>query len=157
MISDETKRKIIEKLNKYYYDEKFDTDEDRDFFMEFQYELLEQAIQDDRPKDILNFVDKQLKKQDYDRQLDAFSNAVISKKSGDSKAIDKLRANIDDFLEKAEKEFPGYKKERSIAISELMGDLLALSTKGFAGSSRMVGEIKRKEAKSKGKEKQSNR
>jgi len=96
------------------------------------------GVDRDNPADIRNYVERESKKEEYDNRLGELSNEVFSIKPGDAKACNDLERKIHRLLDEADGEFPGFTKARALMISEISGDLIAVKTKGSAGSTRMI-------------------
>jgi hypothetical protein len=120
-------------------------DLEREYRVLFQLNQILYSIQADKPTNVRSYTEKIFNKRDYDGKLGQFSNEILSIKPGDVKACDELRDKIYALLDEAEKEFPGFRKDRAMMISELMGNLSALRTKGFMGSTAMLSHLKKKE------------
>lgn len=134
--------KVVEQNNEL---KNYKTNEKSETYLLERINLLLYSIKEDKPSNIRAYVEKQLKREEYRNKFSELSGRVFSIKPGDLDACEKLDKEINKFLDKAEKDFPGFKKDYGLAISETMGDIHALRTKGFAGSTRMVREIRRRE------------
>ena len=113
-----------------------DSEKERKFLSRFNSFLY--PVHHDKPANIRAYVEEMLKKQDYDKRLGELSNGVFSIKPGDAKACNDLERKINQLLDEAEKEFPGFTKARALMISEISGDIIAVKSKGSAGSTRML-------------------
>jgi len=114
------------------------------------------AIRLEKTSDIKEHIEKLRKKEKYDIELMMISQKISFLKLGDKKSCNKLDKDLEDLLERAEKEFPGFSKGRALQISEISQRIMAYRTKGAVGHQAEVREIRKKiekEQKSKGKKK----
>ncbi|MFH1221936.1 MAG: hypothetical protein V1492_02525 [Candidatus Micrarchaeota archaeon] len=128
MISEENKEWIKKKLKDYYKTED----------IQWEYELMEYGINLHKPTNVREYVEKELKKKEYDGQLGSFMNKTAALNIGDDKKCDELERELEDLLKKANSIFPDFSEKRGRVISELHGDLMAVRTKGKRGSARML-------------------
>jgi len=128
MISNQDKEWIIKKLKAFHK-----TDD-----VDWEYELMEHGIQYDKPSDVRAYVEKELKKKEYDDQLMQIMNTCASLKLGDKKYCDDIEKRLNALLKRADKDIPNFSKERSRVILEIRGDLIAIRTDGKRGSARTV-------------------
>jgi len=121
---------------------------------QFEYYVLDElnrflyAIQYRKPENLRTFAEEELKKQEYDQRLSEIAKQITALEPGDERACDVLRENLYKLLDKAEREFPGFKKGRAMMISELRGNILAVKTKGRMGSRAMISQMSKKKKKS---------
>jgi|GEM_PF-7045961 len=135
MISDKDKQWIIKKLEEHYGSKD----------IEWEYELIEYAIQKERPSDIRTYVETKLKTKKFDQKLSDFFSRIGTMKEGDKETGETMAKELATFLNKAEEEIPGFKKERALMISEMMGSIMAKQTCGAMGSAAMVHSMRKKE------------
>jgi hypothetical protein len=145
VISKKDEKWLFEKILEYYPDLKnyrSNSDLEYSFFNRLAYFLY--CIEKDNPSDVRDYILKLLKIEEYDRNLDELSNILLSIKPGDKKACSELIDKLDLLLDKAEKEFPGFRKERALMISEIRSNILAIRSKGFMGSTAMTQTVRKK-------------
>jgi hypothetical protein len=148
MISEKEKKWIKEKLRNSNPYEQFrgyfkdgNKKESYDSFIEWEYELLEYSIQKDKPSDIKAYVEKKLKKKEYDKQLTRLERSIWNLDLSRKDKAPELKKKVEGLIHKADEEFPGFIEGRRRQISHIMGDLLALETDGEMGSMRMLQKL----------------
>jgi|SRR5208283_1165369 len=109
--------------------------------------ILIYDFEKNKPSDIRAYVEKELKKSEYDKRLKDLSNRITSGLLGDNKKCDKLSYEINQLLDEAEKEFPGFRKGRALQISEIFQRIMAYRTKGAIGHQGEIREIRKEQTK----------
>lgn len=102
------------------------------------------SIQSSKPPDIRTYIEKELKKEEFDDKLDKLSKEVFSIKPGDENSCDDLMKRMYDLLNEANTSIPDYSEKRGRWISDIRGDITAVRTKGKRGSMRGVISITEK-------------
>ncbi len=92
----------------------------------------------DRPSDIRAHVEKHFRRLWYDARLKELEGRIWNLPPGKPDEGRKCREELKKLLDGAEREFPGYMEKKGRQVSEMYGDLAALSTKGEKGSTRMM-------------------
>jgi hypothetical protein len=93
----------------------------------------------DKPADIRAYVEKHFRKTWYDARLKELEGRIWNLHPGKpEEEYDRCRKELKKLLGEADKEFPGYTEKKGRRVSEMYGDLMALSTNGEKGSTRMM-------------------
>ncbi|MFH1221939.1 MAG: hypothetical protein V1492_02540 [Candidatus Micrarchaeota archaeon] len=132
---------IRQKLIEYYAADlqKYEDKNEREYKILYRLSNLLYSIIYNKPPNIREYVERYLKKEEYGNKLEKIMTRDIQAiKPGDASRCDEVRKKIENLLEEAEKEVPGFRKDTAFSVSEMMGDILAKQTHGFAGSARMV-------------------
>jgi hypothetical protein len=96
------------------------------------------AIKEDKPSDIKAYVEKKLKKQEYDKKIKSLMSRAGSLHLGDEEKCDQIEQELKNLLTEADNEFPDFSEEYGRFASEIRMDLMAVRTGGKRGSSRMI-------------------
>ncbi len=147
-------KKELTARNKHW--EKLPPGEAEFFLLSRVQELLEDIIEE-KPTDIRAYVEKQLKEEEYDERLSRIGKEIFGIRVGDVKAADAMQKKLRQFIEKTDKEMPGFGTSRGRMMSEMYGDILAIRTKGRVGSMRMILRISEGQDKQKEKKRSSRR
>jgi len=95
-----------------------------------------------KPSDIRAYVEKELKKKEFDNKLSKLTDKINWNLFGNDKACAELRKEISSLLDEADKEFPGFSKARALQISEMSQRIMAYRTKGAVGHIGTVRSIR---------------
>lgn len=136
--------------------DKFEEKNQKEYYvLDELYQYLSK-IQRDKPPDIRAYVEKEMKKQEYDQILRNFMSKTGSLNLGDEKKCDEIEKELDNFMKKADKDIPGFSEARARVISELHADIMAVRTDGKRGSARMLMKLVGQRIAKENKEKKGN-
>lgn len=131
MISEADKEWMKKRLREYYKTQD----------VEWEYELMEYGINKDTPSNIREYVERELRKNEYDEKLKMLNARISPSLLGRENACDELSKEIEALLVRAENEFPGFKKARGMMISEMYQKIMAYRTEGAVGHTGILKSI----------------
>lgn len=117
----------------------------REVYILRQVNMFCRGIVHEKPADVRAYVTGLMKAEGYRQRFRTFSDELLRIRPGDSRACDALAKRLSKFEDDAERELPGFRENYAYAISELRGHILAVKTKGAAGSTRMTAVVRDKE------------
>jgi hypothetical protein len=125
----------------------YEKDPDKEWKLLSRANQLLYSINEDKPSDIRAYVEKELRKKEYDNRLKELSDRITSGLLGDNEKCDRLSDEINQLLDDADKEFPGFRKGRALQVSEIFQRIMAYRTKGAIGHQGEIREIRKEHKK----------
>ena len=138
---------LLNRLVKQYPDlEGYEKDSDKEYLLLNRANLILYSINKNKPGNMRIYVERQLKKKEYDEKLKLLNARINPSLLGKDKVCDELSQEITTLLDGAEREFPGFKKARGMMVSEMFQKIMAYRTEGAVGHIGILKSIRDKTA-----------